>query len=232
MVFQSFNLWSHMTILENVIEAPIHVQKRPRQEALDEGHGDCSRRSASPTRPSTTPPTSPAASSSRAAHRPRARHCARGLMLFDEPTSALDPELVGEVSCASCAPSRRRAAPCSSSPTRWASRRTSSNRVMFLHQGRRRMRGRAAGHVREPGERPLPPVHLLASVKRSRSRFAFAISQAIPRIRRRDDQPGRPDGEQAEIAHRVEEPGDPGDLVGVARGEVGAVHRERCRTGR
>ena len=37
MVFQSFNLWSHMTVLENVIEAPIHVQRRPRAECVAEG---------------------------------------------------------------------------------------------------------------------------------------------------------------------------------------------------
>jgi len=37
MVFQSFNLWSHKTVLENVIEAPIHVQKRPRAECVEEG---------------------------------------------------------------------------------------------------------------------------------------------------------------------------------------------------
>ena len=36
MVFQSFNLWSHMTILENVIEAPVHVQKRNRAECVEE----------------------------------------------------------------------------------------------------------------------------------------------------------------------------------------------------
>jgi ABC-type Fe3+/spermidine/putrescine transport system ATPase subunit len=35
MVFQSFNLWSHMTILENLIEAPVHVQKRPRAECVE-----------------------------------------------------------------------------------------------------------------------------------------------------------------------------------------------------
>ena len=35
MVFQNFNLWTHMTILENVIEAPVHVQKRPRKEAVE-----------------------------------------------------------------------------------------------------------------------------------------------------------------------------------------------------
>src|SRR5215212_7077058 len=36
MVFQSFNLWSHMTVLENVIEAPVHVQKRPKAECIAE----------------------------------------------------------------------------------------------------------------------------------------------------------------------------------------------------
>ena len=36
MVFQSFNLWSHLTVLENLIEAPIHVQKRPRAECVEE----------------------------------------------------------------------------------------------------------------------------------------------------------------------------------------------------
>src|SRR3546814_14390574 len=35
MVFQSFNLWSHMTVLQNVIEAPVHVLKRPKAEAVD-----------------------------------------------------------------------------------------------------------------------------------------------------------------------------------------------------
>src|SRR5690606_40696080 len=35
MVFQSFNLWSHMTVLENIIEAPVHVLKVPRKEAIE-----------------------------------------------------------------------------------------------------------------------------------------------------------------------------------------------------
>src|SRR3546814_18403412 len=35
MVFQSFNLWYHMTVLQNVIEAPVHVLKRPKAEAID-----------------------------------------------------------------------------------------------------------------------------------------------------------------------------------------------------
>ena len=36
MVFQNFNLWSHMTVIENLIEAPVHVQRRPRAEAIRE----------------------------------------------------------------------------------------------------------------------------------------------------------------------------------------------------
>lgn len=36
MVFQSFNLWSHLTVIENLIEAPVHVQKRPRAECIEE----------------------------------------------------------------------------------------------------------------------------------------------------------------------------------------------------
>ena len=39
MVFQHFNLWTHMTILENVIEAPVHVLKRPKKEAVETCHG-------------------------------------------------------------------------------------------------------------------------------------------------------------------------------------------------
>ena len=49
MVFQSFNLWSHMTILENVIEAPMHVQKRPKGRMCRGGARSFWRRSASAT---------------------------------------------------------------------------------------------------------------------------------------------------------------------------------------
>jgi octopine/nopaline transport system ATP-binding protein len=95
MVFQNFNLWSHLTVLENLIEAPVHVQKRPRPECIAEAEallervGIADKRNHYPSHLSGGQQQRAAIARSLAMH-PR-------LMLFDEPTSALDPELVGEV---------------------------------------------------------------------------------------------------------------------------------------
>jgi len=94
-VFQSFNLWPHRTVLENVIEAPIHVQGRPRAECIKEAEalldkvGLSDKRDAWPVHLSGGQQQRVAIARALAQH-PRA-------LLFDEPTSALDPELVGEV---------------------------------------------------------------------------------------------------------------------------------------
>jgi len=95
MVFQQFNLWSHMTILENVVEAPIHVLKIDKKEATERakhylakvGIGD--KHGAYPIQLS-------GGQQQRAAIA-RALAMEPEVILFDEPTSALDPELVGEV---------------------------------------------------------------------------------------------------------------------------------------
>lgn len=95
MVFQNFNLWPHMTVLENLVEAPIHVLKQSRAQAADHAH-DLLKKVGLADKHAHFPAQLSGGQQQRAAiartlaMRPR-------VMLFDEPTSALDPELVGEV---------------------------------------------------------------------------------------------------------------------------------------
>jgi ABC-type histidine transport system ATPase subunit len=95
MVFQQFNLWPHMTVLENIIEVPVHVLKKPkaeaiaRAEALLEKVGMADKRHVHPAFLSGGQQQRVAIA--------RALATQPAVMLFDEPTSALDPELVGEV---------------------------------------------------------------------------------------------------------------------------------------
>src|SRR6266849_7575809 len=95
MVFQNFNLFPHMTVLQNVIEAPLLVRKMPKDQAVALGEkllakvGLVEKRDAYPNRLSGGQKQRVAIARA-LAMQPQA-------LLFDEPTSALDPELVGEV---------------------------------------------------------------------------------------------------------------------------------------
>jgi octopine/nopaline transport system ATP-binding protein len=153
MVFQSFNLWSHMTILENVIEAPVHVQKRPKAECIAEAEellakvGIVEKRNQYPSHLS-------GGQQQRAAIA-RALAMRPEVMLFDEPTSALDPELVGEVLrvMRSLAEEGRTMLVVTHE---MGFARDVSSRVMFLHQGM----------VEEEG----PPAEVFAAPKSDRFR--------------------------------------------------------------
>ncbi|MGH6807087.1 MAG: ABC transporter ATP-binding protein [Ensifer adhaerens] len=95
MVFQSFNLWSHLTILENLIEAPVHVQKRDQKQCLAEAEAVLERVGIADKRHHY--PVHLSGGQQQRAAIARALAMRPSVMLFDEPTSALDPELVGEV---------------------------------------------------------------------------------------------------------------------------------------
>ena len=95
MVFQRFNLWSHMTLLENIIEAPIHVLKQSKREATEHAMslladvGLDARKDFYPSQLS--------GGQQQRASIARALAMEPDVILFDEPTAALDPEMVGEV---------------------------------------------------------------------------------------------------------------------------------------
>lgn len=133
MVFQSFNLWSHMTVLQNIIEAPVHVLGVPRAEAISHAEallqrvGLYERRDYYPGHLS--------GGQQQRAGIARALAVEPSVLLFDEPTSALDPELVGEVLSVmrSLAEEGRTMLVVTHE---MAFAREVSSQVVFLHQGR------------------------------------------------------------------------------------------------
>lgn len=95
MVFQRFNLFPHLTVLENVIEGPVQVQRRPRTEVMHEAAALLDRVGLS--HKAQAYPIELSGGQQQRVAIARALAMWPKLMLFDEPTSALDPELVGEV---------------------------------------------------------------------------------------------------------------------------------------
>jgi ABC-type polar amino acid transport system ATPase subunit len=95
MVFQDFNLFPHLSVIQNVVEAPITVKKMPREEAEELGMrflekvGVADKKDEHPIRLSGGQKQRVAIA--------RALTMQPKILLFDEPTSALDPELIGEV---------------------------------------------------------------------------------------------------------------------------------------
>ncbi len=95
MVFQHFNLFPHMTVLENIMLAPVELKKMTKEEAKEKGMA-LLKRVGLDSKADVYPPQLSGGQKQRVAIA-RALAMNPDIMLFDEPTSALDPEMVGEV---------------------------------------------------------------------------------------------------------------------------------------
>ena len=160
MVFQSFNLWTHMTVMENVIEAPVHVLGVPKAEATAQAEqllnkvGIYDKRDQYPAHLS-------GGQQQRCAIA-RALAMEPRVMLFDEPTSALDPELVGEVlRVMRTLAEEGRTMIIVTHEMRFA--RDVSDEVVFLHEGR----------IEEQG----PPAQVFGSPRSERCRQFLATTE-------------------------------------------------------
>jgi ABC-type histidine transport system ATPase subunit len=133
MVFQQFNLWAHLDVLQNVTLAPLHVLRLDRQHAIERAEvmlekvGLADKRHAYPSQLSGGQQQRVAIA--------RALAMEPDLMLFDEPTSALDPELVGEVlKVIRDLAAEGRTMVLVTHEMAFA--RDVANRILFLHQGK------------------------------------------------------------------------------------------------
>lgn len=133
MVFQHFNLWGHMTVLENVIEAPVHVLGMSKAEATERAINYL-RKVGLDERAQNKYPAHLSGGQQQRVAIARALAMEPEVMLFDEPTSALDPELVGEVlKVMQALAEEGRTMIVVTHEMGFA--RNVSNHVMFLHQG-------------------------------------------------------------------------------------------------
>ena len=132
MVFQSFNLWAHMTILQNVMEAPLVVQKRDRAEVEREAMAMLDK--VGIANKAMSYPAQLSGGQQQRAAIARALCINPRVMLFDEPTSALDPELEVEVlRVIKVLADEGRTMIMVTHDMEFA--RSVSDRVIFLHQG-------------------------------------------------------------------------------------------------
>lgn len=134
MVFQHFNLWSHMTVLENVMEAPVQVMGLSRAQARERAQNYLDKVGLKPQAMQLYPAHISGGMQQRVAIA-RALAMEPEVMLFDEPTSALDPELVGEVLRVMQALAQEGRTMVVVTHEMGFAREVSSE-VMFLHQGR------------------------------------------------------------------------------------------------
>ena len=159
MVFQHFNLWAHMTVLQNIVEVPVHVLGVPREQAVENA-----RRYLDRVGLKNVEDRYPAHMSGGQQQRvaiARALAVEPEVMLFDEPTSALDPELVSEVlRVMQLLAEEGRTMVVVTHEMGFA--REVSNHLVFLHQGR----------IEEQG----PPREVFANPKSERLRQFLAGS--------------------------------------------------------